>query len=368
MRDDLGLWVEVDLARIRSNVTNLKAHLTPGTRLLAVVKANGYGHGDAQVAAAAVEGGADWLGVARVEEGASLRRHGILQPILLLAEPPIGAIKRAIELELTPTIYTETAAEEFAKSASFREISVHVKVDTGMHRYGVDPTEINTFLKRIAGMQGLQIGGLWSHFAVADDVLNPFTAQQLERFLRICKEVTLPRNALLHMGNSAAAMSFPKAHLDMVRTGIAIYGIYPSNELTDKVAIEPALELKSRIGLVSRHGKGEAISYGQRYTLERDANIATIPCGYADGLRRALSNRAEVLVGGHRYPICGTITMDHFMIDAGDDQIEIGDEVVIIGRQGEENITAYDWAEMLETIPYEVVCAVSSAVPRVYLN
>ncbi|MEO7804712.1 MAG: alanine racemase [Actinomycetota bacterium] len=368
MRNDLGLWVEVDLAKVRSNVANLKALLNPQTRLLAVVKANGYGHGDAAVAAAAIDGGAEWLGVARVDEGASLRRSGITHPILLLAEPPIGLVKRAVELELTPTIYTPAIAQEFSNSRSYREITVHIKVDTGMHRYGVDPAEIDLVLERVHSLDGLRVGGLWSHFAVADDALDPFTEVQLERFLHISESAKLPAQTLLHMGNSAAAISFPKAHFDMVRTGIAIYGIYPSSQLTDKVSLEPVMELKSRVGLVKRHLKGESLSYGQRYTLGQDANVATIPCGYADGLSRALSNRGEVLVRGRRYRICGTITMDHFLIDVRDDQVEIGDEVVIIGRQGDEQITAYELAERLDTIPYEIVCGVNSRVPRIYLN
>lgn len=372
MRDDLSVWIEVDLGRIRRNVENLKALLSPSTKLLAVVKANGYGHGDSAVAKAAVDGGADWIGVARVEEGVAVRESGISKPILVLAEPPHGAIAKAVESALTLTVYTEPTARAIARAGASthqRFAEVHVKVDTGMHRYGVAPESMQSLIDTISGLRGIEISGIWSHFAVADDVLNPYTKKQHEVFLEALQ--TLGDKAsgwMKHMANSAATMSFPEAHHDIVRTGISIYGISPSPDLSDAVALSPAMTLKSRVGQMKKLRVDEPISYGQRYRMPRDGWVATIPCGYADGMRRALSNSGEVLIRGRRYTISGTITMDHLLVDVGDDEVEVGDEVVLLGPQGAEEITVEQIASKLETIPYEVVCGMNARVQRIYVD
>lgn len=367
--DDLPLWVEIDLARVRRNVSRLKGLLKTPTELLAVVKANAYGHGDVAVAKAAIEGGADQLAVARVQEGEALRSAGIVHPVLLLAEPPIGAVGRAVQLGLRPTIYSRHVAHAVHVAGRTTEkgsVGVHVKVDTGMHRYGVSPDDLVAFLDEIQALDGIEVEGIWSHFAVAEDVLNPYTKQQFEVFMDVLQGLgPRARGWTRHMANSAATLTYPEAHLDMVRVGIAIYGIHPSVELADRLELEPALAFKSRVGLVKRLSAGESISYGQRYTLARDALVATIPCGYADGLRRALGNTGDVLIGGKRYRISGTITMDHFLVDVGDDDIKEGDEVVMIGDQGAQTITAQEVATLFGSIPYEVVCGISSRVPRV---
>jgi alanine racemase len=366
----LALWAEVDLDCIRRNVSRIKGLLKPGTLLLAVVKANAYGHGEVEAAGAAIDGGADWLGVARVEEGAALRRAGIDRPILLLAQPPVDALPAAAEYSLTPTIYTEEAARAWAEQAGpSRRLRCHLKVDTGMHRYGIPCDDAERFIDLVRSLDGVELEGIWTHFAVAEDVSNSFTSQQHKLFLELLEGLGSRTDGLLrHMSNSAGSLTFPEAHLDLVRTGIATYGIYPSPALRDTVELEPAMSLKSRVGMVKRLPAGESISYGQRYTLSREALVATIPCGYADGLRRSLTNNGEVLIRGKRYRISGTITMDHFLVDAGDDPLEVGDEVVILGRQGDHEITAQEMADKLGTIPYEVVCGISARVRRVYLN
>ena len=368
--DALALWAEVDLDCIRRNVSRIKGLIRPGTLLLAVVKANAYGHGEVEAAGAAIDGGADWLGVARVEEGAALRRAGIDRPILLLAQPPVNALPAAAEYNLTPTIYTEEAARAWAEQAGpSRRLRCHLKVDTGMHRYGVPCDDAERFIDLVRSLDGVELEGIWTHFAVAEDVSNSFTSQQHKLFLELLDGLGSRADGLIrHMSNSAGSLTFPEAHLDLVRTGIAGYGIYPSPALADTLELEPAMSLKSRVGMVKRLPAGESISYGQRYTLEREGLVATIPCGYADGLRRALTNTGEVLIRGKRYRISGTITMDHFLVDAGDDEVQIGDEVVILGRQGDEEVTAQEMADKLETIPYEVVCGISARVRRIYLN
>lgn len=369
MKRDLPLWAEIDLGCIRRNVERMKGILAPRTMLLTVVKANGYGHGDVESARAAIDGGADWLGIARVSEGAALRDAGITKPLLLLAEPPPAAIHRAVELDLIPTIYTLQIARILSEEATQREkiIPVHVKVDTGMHRYGVAVEEAVDFVAAIDRMKGLEVQGLWSHFAVAEDVLNPITKQQLEKFHDVLDALGPRTEGMIrHLSNSAGAMTLPESHFDMVRVGIAVYGVHPSSSLVDAVELEPAMALKTRVGMVKRLGGGESVSYGHRYTTSNVTTIATAPCGYADGVNRSLSNRGEVLIRGKRYLIAGTITMDHLLVDVGDDQVEVGDEVVLIGRQGTEEITAHSIADLLGTIPYEVMCGVSARVPRIY--
>lgn len=374
MNPDLPVWVEVDLGRIRENVAKLKSLLDKKTLLLAVVKANAYGHGDVAVAKAAVEGGADWLGVARIHEGSALRHAGVSEPILLMAEPPAAAVAAAIEADLVPTLYTELLTRAFSEAAvkSRRTIGVHVKVDTGMHRYGVAPEDAEAFVKSVESFEGLELQGIWSHFADAGDVLTPFTKKQLERFLQVLESLG-PRGQgagglIRHLANSAGALSLPESHFDMVRTGIAVYGIHPDASGAGVTDLEPAMSLKSRVGMVKRLGAGEGISYGLRYTTSAETTVVTVPCGYADGLSRALSNKGEILIRGRRHRISGTITMDHFLADVGDARVEVGDEVVLLGRQGIEEITAVEIANLLGTIPYEVVCGVSARVPRVYLE
>lgn len=369
MMHDLPLWAEVDLGAIRRNVERLRSLLGAGTDLLAVVKANAYGHGEVDVARAAIAGGATWLGVARVSEAGALREAGIGVPILLLAEPPSGGVARAVELDLVPTVYTLGIARAFSEAGAGcgRRVAVHVKVDTGMHRYGVAPGEIGSFVGELDRMAGIRPVGIWSHFAVAEDVLNPFTKQQFERFLDVLDALGPRAEGLTrHLANSAGILTFPEAHLDMVRAGIVIYGIHPSPALREVLPLEPALSFKARVGLTKRVAAGEALSYGQRLVLQREETVATVPCGYADGLSRALTNVGDVLVRGRRYRIAGTVTMDHFMVACGDDEIEVGDEVVLIGRQGSEELTAQEVAGRLGTIPYEVVCSISARVPRLY--
>lgn len=368
---DLALWAEVDLGRVRRNVRNLKALLAPGTMLLAVVKADGYGHGAVAVAGAAIAGGADWLGVARVHEGEALRAAGVAAPILLLAEPPAGSVRTAVAMDLVPTLYSIGTARCFAAAAgeAGRQIPVQVKVDTGMHRYGLAPDDVGAFIEALSGIHALRVQGIWSHFAVAEDVLNPYTTRQFECFSGVLAGLGPAGCGLTrHLANSAGLMTFPGAHFDMVRTGIAVYGIHPSPDLADRVDLQPALSLKSRVGFTKVLARGDSLSYGQRYVMPEEGMVATIPCGYADGVRRGLTNTGDVLIGGRRFRIAGTVTMDHIMVDTGSVPVTRGDEVVILGRQGAEEITAHEIAAHLSTIPYEVVCGIGARVPRVYTD
>lgn len=356
----------VDLEAVRHNVRALRP---PGADLMAVVKANGYGHGAVPVARAALEAGAAWLGVALVEEGLELREAGIEAPILVLTEFPRGSEKDALAGDLTPTVYTPEGLEGVAEAAAAlgRDARVHVKVDTGMHRVGLPPDRAEDFVAAAAG-RGLRVEGLLTHFAKSEEPEDPATRRQLAAFLevldRLASRGVVPRYR--HAANTAATLALPEARLDLVRVGIGVYGVAPDPSLAGAADLRPAMSLRSRVALVKRVAAGEAVSYGLRYRLERESTIATVPVGYADGYARSLSGRAEVLIRGRRYRVAGTITMDQLMVDCGDDPVEPGDEVVLFGSQGDEAVPVEQVAAWMGTIGYEVVCAVSERVPREY--
>ncbi len=359
----------IDLSAIRRNIRTLRP---ARAELMAVVKANAYGHGSVQVARAAVSAGARWLGVALVEEGIGLRDAGITARIFALTEFPPGSEKEALAAGITPSVYTEEGLYRLADAAVAmgRQLGVHVKVDTGMHRVGVDVDRAIPFISDLLD-SGLQLEGLWTHFAKAEDVNDSFTAWQLERFTSLA-EALRERGMgarYLHAANSAAVMSRSPAHLDLVRVGIATYGLCPGPELAAAAsALRPVMTWKSAVTMAKRVRAGEAISYGLTYTLGRASTIATVPVGYADGYSRLLGGKAEVLIKGRRHPVAGTVTMDQLMVDCGEEAVEAGDEVVLIGRQGHGQVTADDLAAWMGTINYEVVCGVSARVPREYVG
>jgi len=353
--------VDVDLEAIRHNVRRLMP--SGGAALMAVVKADGYGHGDAPIARAALEAGATWLGVALVEEGLRLRDAGIHAPILVLSELPRGSELDALAAGLTPSAYTDVAVDALAATGASlgRRIGVHVKVDTGMHRVGVFPPEDAPKLVGRAIEAGLDVEALWTHFARSED--EDTTTGQLRRFLDVAAELS-ERPRLLHAANSGATIRHPDAHLDLVRPGIAIYGIEPAPGVGTELGLRPALTLRSSVTMVNHLPAGEALSYGHAYRLEREANVATVPVGYADGYARALSSRADALIRGRRCRVAGAVTMDQLLLDCGDGAVEPGDEVVLIGAQGDEEITAAELAAIAGTIPYEIVAAIGTRVPR----
>ncbi|MDQ6728351.1 MAG: alanine racemase [Actinomycetota bacterium] len=369
-------WAEVDLGAIRHNASLLAAVAAPAA-LCAVVKASGYGHGAVPVARAALEGGASWLAVALVEEGALLRGHGVTAPVLLLSEPPADAMEDVVALGLTPTVYSykgvEAAAKAVAVAGAAQPLTVHVKVDTGMHRVGVDPGEAVAMVRAVADHRELRLGGVWTHFAVADEPADPFTGVQCERFGGVVDELGRLglRPPLVHAANSAGALAHPQSRRDLVRCGIALYGVAPSPALAGVepvAALRPALSLRARVSFVKRVGAGEAVSYGLRRPLAGTATVATVPVGYADGVPWRLGIAGgEVLIGGRRRALAGSVTMDQIMVDCGDDDgVMPGDEVVLLGPQGREHVTAWEWASLTGTIAYEILCGISPRVPRVY--
>ena len=364
------VWAEIDLDAVRDNVRALLDLVRPAN-LCAVVKADGYGHGAVPIAKAALEAGATWVAVALVEEGIELREAGIDAPVLVLSEPAHGAWPAVTANRLTPMIYSQ-AAVAAAEAAVTDRVGVHVKVDTGMHRVGATPSEAAEVAAAVARSPRLRLEGLCTHLAVADEPGNAYTDEQLRRFEQARDDLAAAgvHADLLHAANSAGSIGHPSARYDLVRCGIAMYGHAPSAALADAVALRPAMALKARVSFVKTVPAGAQLSYGLRYRCETDTTIATVPVGYADGVTRRLSHvGGEVLIGGERRPIAGTITMDQLTVDCGaGSAVAPGDEVVLIGRQGDEEITAEEWAAALDTISYEVVCGIGRRVPRMYIG
>jgi alanine racemase len=370
-----SLWAEIDLDALRANISFLTRTVYPA-KFCAVVKADAYGHGARIIATSALEQGATYVAVATVEEGVALRDIGITAPILLLSEPDRDAVEDAVARDLTFSVYSvRTLIEIIASwerlSQSFPSMKVprvHIDVDTGMHRIGTTP-EGALELVSIATQGGLDVEGIFSHFAVADggDDAREMTLRQIRRFERVLAQLAAigitPR--LVHLANSAGALGYPASRYDMVRVGMAMYG-YPPSEHVAAPTLRPVLSLRARVSFVQSLPEGEAISYGLKRPLRRRSTIATVPAGYADGIPRLAFERGlEFLVHEQSVPLAGVVTMDQLMIDCGDLDVRIGDEVVLLGRQGRAVVDARDWARAALTTPYEIVTRIGPRVPRV---
>lgn len=365
------VWAEIDLGALKHNVRTL-AGMASGAELMAVVKGYAYGHGNPECASAALEAGATRIGVARVAEALHLREAGIAAPIHVFTEPPPAAAGTVLDLDLTPTVYTEEFGRALSDAAGERkrDVAVHVKLDTGMHRVGVMSDDVPRAIERLAAFPRIQIEGVWSHLAVADVRDHPFTRKQLDLFNDLVGRIERSGIELRykHIANSAATLAHPESHLDIVRCGIAIYGLWPGPDLAGSADLRPVLSLRSRVNMIKHLPAGDAVSYGLRYELERPGSVATVPAGYADGYDRGLSGIADVLIAGKRYKVSGTVCMDQFMVDVGDDRLSVGDLTTLIGADGDERITAEELASMCGTINYEVTARIPSRVPRIFVE
>jgi alanine racemase len=371
-------WVEIDGAALAHNVAQLRSILEPTTTLLTVVKADAYGHGATTVARIALAHGATWLGVATISEGIQLRRSGLTAPILLLgATNTADEVRAIVTWQLQPTICTPKQALVFSETladmnnlaaADAPPLSVHLKLDTGMSRLGSDWEQAVALVQWVISQPQLQIASLYSHLATADSNDPTFMAVQQQRFetaIAQLRALNLCPNRL-HLANSAATLADPALHYDMVRCGLATYGLYPAGHLADRLALWPVMQVRARVTQVKTIAAGTGVSYGLRYVAQSDRRVAVVGIGYADGVPRNLSTRMEVLVRGRRLRQLGSITMDQLMIDVTElPDVEAGEIVTILGRSGQDQITADDWAEMLGTISWEILCGFKNRLPRI---
>lgn len=360
--------VEVDLTAIRHNARAIAEAVSPAM-LCAVVKADGYGHGDVPAAEMAIEGGAQWLAVALVEEGIRLRDAGIGVPVLLLSEPTKEEAALAVRWNLVPTVYRHTFAESLAAEIEDGTVlPVHLKVDTGMHRVGASPDAALELAVFVHEHPRLELQGVWTHFSVADE--DPeYTKEQIRRFddfIALLAERRI-EPLMLHAANTAGGLMFDQARYSMVRAGLGIYGLRPAPDTAPDLELRPAMRVISAVSFVRELPAGARPSYGRRRPMPAAGRVATVPIGYADGVYRRLSSvGGEVLIRGKRYPYAGTVTMDQIVVDVGSDEVEVGDEVVVMGTQGLAAVTAEEWAGWMDTINYEVVCNFGPRLPRHY--
>jgi alanine racemase len=374
MNNSVMSWAEIDLRAIRSNLAGIRRLLAPSTRLMAIVKANAYGHGMLEVARVCLEEGATYLGVANPQEALILRAEGIRAQILVLGYMPEASADAMVENHIDATVFDLDTALALSQAATRAdgEARVHLKIDTGMGRIGLQPDDASIeLIREIALLPGIFIQGIFSHLATADYTDKSFARQQCQVFKRFVERleaagISIP---LKHLANSAAIMEMPETHFDMVRAGIITYGLYPSDEVDkSKLDLIPAMRLKSRISLVKIIPTGQSVSYGRTYVSQQETLVATVPIGYADGYSRLLSNRSWAVIKGHKVPLIGTVCMDQCMFDvSGIGEVHIGDEVVLFGTP-EDGVTADDLAHIIGTINYEIVCAPSSRIVRTYIE
>jgi len=375
MQKLLGLtWTEVNLDAIAQNVKNIKKLIGKKKELMAVVKGNAYGHDILEISSVVLENGATRLAVARLEEAIFLRKAGITVPILVLGLTLKPQAESLVSYDITPTVCEFEMIEKLSESAvqMNKMTKIHLKVDTGMGRIGIFPDDVLRFIKRIKTLKNVEIEGIFTHFSVADEKDKFYTEEQFRKFIEILtileKEgIKIP---IKHVGNSATLLDLPHMWLDMVRPGLAIYGLYPSKEVKKTINLIPAQQFKTKIVFIKELPRGESISYGRIYITKRRMRVASLPVGYADGYNRLLSNQGEVLVRGQRVPIIGRVCMDQCMIDVTNlTQVEIGDEVVLWGRQGEEMITVEEIAQKIRTINYEIVhLPDKKRVPKLFIK
>lgn len=365
--------VEIDLAAIRHNIRQLRNAILPAASLTAVVKANAYGHGAVKVSEAALDAGADSLAVAIPEEGAELRKAGVSAPIILLGLTLPEQAPLIIENNLTASVATADALDALAEAARAgnRRACIMAKIDTGMSRIGVTAADSLNFIREILARPELEFKGIFTHLATADAYDKSYANSQLDRFKSVLNQLSQANIDLPYVSaaNSAAAIDLKAAHFSAVRPGIAMYGLPPSDELHVRLDLQPAMQFKTKIVFIKHVPAGTPVGYGCTYTTPRPTYLATLPVGYADGYSRRLSNCAAVLIGGKRRPVVGRVCMDQIIVDVGPTcDVNIGDEAVLFGSQGREEITVTELAGLAGTINYELVCAISARVPRVYLN
>jgi alanine racemase len=362
-------FAEVNLANIKYNFEQIKKHVAPSA-IMPVLKANAYGHGLVRLARFFDELEADYLGVAVLEEGILLREKGVRAPVLVLGGILGNQIPLFLKYDLTLTASSVEKLEQIEDAAAKFGVKakVHLKIDTGMERIGVHYYNAENFVRFAFGLKHVEVEGIFSHFANAASQNSTHAELQLERFFTVLEFIEKERFEipLKHIANSGAILQMPEAHLNLVRPGILLYGVYPSKEVKKSVNVKPALSWKSRIVYFKVIKAGASVGYGSVWTAKRNTRAVTIPVGYGDGYFRSMSGKAQVLINGKRYPVIGNISMDQIVVDIGDDSAYNNDEVVLLGEQGDEKITAEELAAWAGSIPYEILTNINTRVPRIY--
>ncbi|HWR66295.1 MAG TPA: alanine racemase [Bellilinea sp.] len=371
--DGVVTWAEIDLAAIRKNIRSFKRHVGDAVEIFAVVKANAYGHGAVPVAKAALDAGARRLAVHRLTEGIELRQAGLTAPILVMGYTPPAGAQAMVEWDLTPSCITTEFAQAFSAQAAAngKIMPLHVKVDTGMSRYGLFPAEVIPFLTAVSELPGIKIEGLFTHFATADSSDLTWVLQQIATFDQL---ISTTRSTgmdipIIHAANSATTMKLSQAHYNAVRPGISMYGMNPSSDWEPVFELNPALTLKSTVSRVRELPAGAGVSYGRTFVTSRPTMAALVPVGYGDGYHRILTNKGVVLIRGQRAPIMGRVCMDQFVVDVtGIPGVQQDDEVVLVGRQGQERISAEEVGRLAGSINYEVTTGLLPRVVRKYIE
>ncbi len=363
---------EIDLNAIAYNLKGIRKQVSPA-EIMAVVKADAYGHGVIPVAKIALECGAEYLGVALVEEGIELREHGFDCPILVFGGAISEQSQQFIEYDLDVTVYTEEIVEQLNKLAqkANKKVNVHVKIDTGMGRVGVLAERALPFIESIAQKNSIYLKGIFTHFANSDEQDKSYARLQFQKFQSVLKKLEQKNISIdiKHTANSGAILDMPETYLDMVRPGVMMYGYYPSKETTESVPIKPAMTFKSVVIYIKQVPANTSVSYGLQYTTKKTTRIATIPVGYADGYNRLLTNKGMVTIRGKQFPVVGRVCMDLILVDLGEEHaVQVNDEVVLFGKNSDNAFTVEEICQLLNTIPYEVTCWVSKRVPRYYVK
>lgn len=361
-------WIEIDLVQFRKNLSLIRSSI--GDRLLCLpIKANAYGHGLAKIGQVAEACKVDYLAVAYLQEGIDLRLAGVTIPILVLGAVHEDQIQDLMEydLEITVSSFFKADLVQACANKMQKKCRVHVEIDTGMQRTGVRISTGKKLLEHLYSLPLIEVTGIYTHFATSDMPDHPYTKEQLRDILEFFEDpIVKDRKLIRHIANSGALVHLPESSGDMVRPGILSFGYFEGKERTPFQEIEPFFSLKAKVAYFKVVSKNQGIGYGHTYTTPKQTRIVTVPVGYGDGYRRSLSNKGNVLIRGKRFPIVGTICMDQFMVDVGDDEVYVGDEVTLIGKQGNEEISLLEIARLCDTIPYEVLCLFNDRIPRIY--
>ena len=366
----------INSSNLRKNFLNIRKKVGK-SKIMAVVKADAYGHNVEFVTNSLNSLGKqkpEYFAVATIDEGIELRKLKIKQPILVFDPVDRYQVDKYLKFNLIPAVSTSDQLKlllnENKKINPLKKILIHIKIDTGMNRLGVNYSEAVEFIQKVSANSCFIIDGIFTHFATSDEAGSEYAKLQIKRFNGVIKSLRQRKIdfGLIHAANSGAIIDFPEAYYDMVRPGIALYGYYPSLETSESIKLYPVMSIVSKVGSLKYFEKGESISYSRRYFTKKKTKIISVPIGYADGFPRNLTNKAQAIVKGKLYNQVGTVTMDRIMFDVGNDNIKVGDDVILIGKKGKFEIDAWDWSKKLNTIPYEITCGISKRVPRVVKN